>query len=113
TIEAGLVLQELQLRQRVDFVLIVCPASICLQWQREMERRFGQRFEIYDREFVLRRRQERGFGVNPWTTHHRFIVSYHTVKRAEHREPLFQYLERSGRRLAKSLLVLDEAHTVA
>jgi hypothetical protein len=28
TIEAGLVLQELELRQRVDFVLIVCPASI-------------------------------------------------------------------------------------
>ncbi len=110
TIEAGLVLQELQLRQRVEFVLIVCPASICLQWQREMERRFGQRFEIYDREFVLRRRQERGFGVNAWTTHHRFIVSYHTVKRTEHREPLFQLL---GKRLAKSLLVLDEAHTVA
>jgi hypothetical protein len=113
TIEAGLVLQELQLRQRVDFVLIVCPASICLQWQREMERRFGQRFEIYDREFVLRRRRERGFGVNPWTTHHRFIVSYHTLKRTEHREPLFQYLERNGKRLPKSLLVLDEAHTVA
>jgi SNF2-related domain/Helicase conserved C-terminal domain len=110
TIEAGLVLQELQLRQRVEFVLIVCPASICLQWQREMERRFGQHFEIYDREFVLRRRQERGFGVIPWTTHHRFIVSYHTLKRAEHREPLFQHL---GKRLSKSLLVLDEAHTVA
>jgi hypothetical protein len=38
------------LRQRVEFVLIVCPASICLQWQREMERRFGQCFEIYDCE---------------------------------------------------------------
>jgi hypothetical protein len=33
TIEAGLVLQELELRQRVDFVLIVCPASISLQWK--------------------------------------------------------------------------------
>jgi hypothetical protein len=62
---------------------------------------------------VLQRRQERGFGVNPWTTHHRFIVSYHTLKRSEHREPLFQYLERNGKRLPKSLLVLDEAHTVA
>ncbi len=110
TIEAGLVMQELQLRQRVQFVLIVCPASICLQWQREMERRFGQRFEIYDRELVSRRRQERGFGVNPWAHHQRFIVSYHTLKRPEHREPLLQHL---GRRLKKSLLVLDEAHTLA
>lgn len=110
TIEAGLVMQELQLRQRVQFVLIVCPASICLQWQREMERRFGQRFEIYDREFVSRRRRERGFGVNPWVSHQRFIVSYHTLKRPEHIEPLLQHL---GRRLKKSLLVLDEAHTAA
>lgn len=62
---------------------------------------------------MRRRRQERGFGVNPWTTHHRFIVSYHTLKRTEHREPLFQHLERNGKRLPKSLLVLDEAHTVA
>ncbi len=65
TIEAGLVLQELILRQRVDFVLIVCPATLCLQWRDEMERRFGLHFEIYSRAFMARRRQERGFAVNP------------------------------------------------
>ncbi len=114
TIEAGLVLQELQLRQRVNFVLIVCPASICLQWRSEMEKRFGQQFEIYDRGFVARRRSERGFGVNPWTTHNRFIISYQTLRRPEYREPLEQHLrETEGVRLKKSLLVLDEAHTVA
>lgn len=42
TVEAGLVLSELELRQRIDFVLIVCPASITLQWRREMQVRFGQ-----------------------------------------------------------------------
>src|SRR5262249_21957382 len=62
TIEAGLVMQELLLRQRVDQILIVCPAAVCLQWQGEMEKRFGLRFEIYNRAFVGRRRQERGFG---------------------------------------------------
>ena len=66
TIAAGLVLQELLLRQRVDFVLIVAPASVCLQWRDEMSRRFGLQFELYTRAFVARRRQERGFGVNPW-----------------------------------------------
>src|SRR5690606_32684189 len=39
TIEAGLVLQELLLRQQADFVLVACPASICLQWRDEMQRR--------------------------------------------------------------------------
>jgi hypothetical protein len=75
TIEAGLVLQELLLRQRVDFALIVGPASVTLQWQAEMDQRFGLRFEIYSRDFVLARRRERGFAVNPWTTHPRFIIS--------------------------------------
>ncbi|HEX2881013.1 MAG TPA: DISARM system SNF2-like helicase DrmD, partial [Polyangiaceae bacterium] len=110
TIEAGLVLQELELRQRIDFVLIVCPASICLQWRREMEKRFGQHFEIYDREFVAVRRKERGFGVRAWGTHNRFIISYQTMRRVEYFEPLIQHL---GGRLKKSLLVLDEAHTAA
>ena len=45
-------LQELLLRQQVSFVLVVCPASVCLQWQGEMQRRFGLRFEVMTRQFV-------------------------------------------------------------
>lgn len=110
TIEAGLVMQELILRQQADFVLIACPASICLQWQAEMRRRFGLHFEVMTRAFVAHRRQQRGFGVNPWTTHHRFIVSHALVRRPEYREPLLQLLRD---RLPKSLFVLDEAHVAA
>ncbi|MCA9664086.1 MAG: DISARM system SNF2-like helicase DrmD [Myxococcales bacterium] len=110
TIEAGLVLSELLLRQRVETVLIVCPASIVLQWRDEMERRFGLHFEVYNRAFIARRRQERGFGVNPWTTHNRFIISYPLLRRPEYRDPLLAHI---GDRLAKSLLILDEAHSAA
>jgi len=110
TIEAGLVLQELLLRNQVEVVLIVAPASVCPQWQREMARRFGLQFEIYNRPFVQRRRQDRGFGVNPWCTHARFIISYQTLRRPEYQGPLHAMLAEGDRR---TLLILDEAHTAA
>jgi hypothetical protein len=110
TIEAGLVMQELILRQRLDFILIITPAAITLQWRDEMERRFGLGFEIYNRAFVAWRRKQRGYGVNPWATHNRFIVSYQTLRRPEYREPLLAALREHPH---KTLLVLDEAHNVA
>lgn len=110
TIEAGLIAQELLLRQRIEFILIVCPASVCLQWRDEMQKKFGLPFEIMNRAFLGRRRQERGFGVNPWSTHTRFIVSHPILRRPEYRDPLLQHV---GERAPKSLLILDEAHVAA
>ena len=115
TVEAGLVLQELLLRQRVDFVLVVAPASVCLQWKEELYKRFGLHFQVYDRAFVAETRQQRGYKVNPWTTQKRFIISYPLLRRAEHLEPLRAFLSehREHGKRRKSLLILDEAHTVA
>jgi hypothetical protein len=110
TIEAGLVLQELLLRQQANFVLVVCPASVCLQWQGEMQRRFGLRFEVMTRQFVAYRRQERGFGTNPWSTHNRFVVSHALLRRPEYRDALLSHL---GEHARKGLLILDEAHVAA
>ena len=39
----------------------------------ELEDRFGLIFEILDRNYITRMRRERGFGVNPWRTHSRFL----------------------------------------
>jgi SNF2 family DNA or RNA helicase len=111
TIEAGLIAQELLLlRQRVELMLVVCPASVSLQWRDEMQKRFGLHFEVMSRAFIGRRRQERGFGVNPWSTHTRFIVSHPILRRPEYRDPLLQHI---GERAIKSLLILDEAHVAA
>jgi len=115
TIEAGLVLQEMLLRQRADWVLVVCPASVALQWRDEMQKKFGLQFELYNRAFISRRRKERGFGVNPWSTHNRFIITYQTLRRPEYRDPLLQHLSTmsQGEKARKSMLILDEAHTAA
>ena len=110
TIEAGLVLQELILRQQAGFVLVVCPASVTLQWRDEMMKRFGLRFEVMSRAFLQWRRRERGFGINPWATHNRFIVSYPLIRRPEYRDALLAHL---GHRAEKGLLILDEAHVAA
>ncbi|MBL8618915.1 MAG: DEAD/DEAH box helicase [Deltaproteobacteria bacterium] len=117
TIEAGLVMQELVLRQRVDRVLVICPPAVTLQWQDELAQRFGLRFALYDRAFISARRRERGFGVNPWTTHPRFIVSYAMLRGARGRGGAAQHLElllsALGEKAGRTLLVLDECHQVA
>ncbi len=43
TIEAGLVVQEMLLRHRARRVIVVCPASLTLKWQEEMDAKFGSR----------------------------------------------------------------------
>ena len=44
TIEAGLILRELLLRRRIDFVVVAAPPSMLGQWADELETRFGLRF---------------------------------------------------------------------
>lgn len=68
TIEAGLILREMLLRQRIKRVVISCPPSVLRQWQEEMANRFGLAFTVMDRGYVAKVRQERGYGANPWST---------------------------------------------
>ncbi len=55
-------------------------------------------------------RQERGFGVNPWTTHSRFVISHHLLRDEDYASPLRDWL---GTFAPQSLLILDEAHNAA
>ncbi|HEX5958396.1 MAG TPA: ATP-dependent helicase, partial [Hyphomicrobiaceae bacterium] len=52
TIEAGLILRELILRRRVDFVVVCAPPSMTRQWQDELQAKFGLAFTIIDREYL-------------------------------------------------------------
>src|SRR5271168_3971966 len=110
TIEAGLILRELLMRQKVRSVVVACPPSVILQWKDELENRFGLTFVVFDRDYVLSRRQERGYGVNPWTTHTRFIISHALLRDETYSGALRDWLKDFS---PGSLLILDEAHNAA
>jgi Helicase conserved C-terminal domain len=83
-----------------------------LQWREEMDSRFGLLFQIIDRAYVHRIRKERGYNVNPWGTHNRFIISHNLIKDEEYASDLRNWLGRDLVR-PRSLLILDEAHHAA
>jgi len=100
TIMAGLILKELQLRQRLRRVLIVAPGHLKTQWQREMKERFGETFVIVDRALM-----NAGWAGNIWEEHDDAIVSIDFIKQPAVRETL-----RSAR---WDLVIVDEAHKMA
>lgn len=114
TIEAGLVVQELLVRHRARSVFVVCPASLQIKWQTEMQEKFGLEFRIVDTAYIKKLRRERGISTNPWTSFPRLITSMDWLKSGE------------GLRLLKEalpphityprmfdILIVDEAHNVA
>ncbi|MDI6874588.1 MAG: DUF3883 domain-containing protein [Actinomycetota bacterium] len=100
TIMAGLLLKELKLRGLVARTLIVAPANLAFQWQREMRDRFRERFDII-RGVDLRN----AYGVNPWQDKPQVITSMDWAKREE-------VLESLGR-TAWDLVIVDEAHRMS
>lgn len=110
TIEAGLIASELLLRRRIKEIIVACPPAMLYQWKEELEQRFGLTFEILDRDYITRIREQRGYGVNPWTTFPRFLVSHRLLIDEMYAAPLRDWLDnlRPG-----SLLILDEAHHAA
>jgi SNF2 family DNA or RNA helicase len=110
TIEAGLIVRELLMRQRVRRIVVAAPPSVVLQWKEELDQRFGLTFVVFDRDYLRRMRIERGFAINPWTTHSRFIVSHHLLRDEDYASTLRAWLDNDP---SGSLLILDEAHNAA
>ncbi len=110
TIEAALIARELLLRKKAKTIVVATPPSVLEQWKDELEDRFGLVFEILDRAYVAKVRRERGFGVNPWRTHSRFLISHNLLIDPTYADPMREWL---GSLLAGSLLILDEAHHAA
>lgn len=100
TIMAGLLLRELKLRGLVERSLIITPANLTFQWQREMWDRFRERYDIL-RGIDLRN----SYGTNPWTEKNQLITSIDWAKRDEVKESLS--------RARWEFIIVDEAHRMS
>lgn len=114
TVEAGLVLEELLLRQRARKVLIISPAGLVVKWREEMAEKFGLDFTIIDSQRCAEVRRELGSSANPFRVHPLAIVSLPWLRGPKAQRLLDEVLptEPSHQR-PFDLLVLDEAHHVA
>jgi len=97
TIMAGLLVRELQLRGLAERILVVCPANLSFQWQRELKEKFDEKF------LVLKGGDIRDqFGVNQWLEQKKVITSLDLAKRTEILPGL--------RQVHWDLVIVDEAH---
>ncbi len=116
TIESGLVIQELIVRNRVRTVLIVCPSALQVQWRDQMRDKFGLEFRIVDSDLMKDLRRKRGLHVNPWTHFPRLIASIDFLKRDRPMRLMREALPAEGETVYPrrfDLLLVDEAHNVA
>ncbi len=91
TVEAGLIMKELLLREEIESVLIVTPKSVLTQWKQEMAEKFGEAFAIANdkRECV------------DLAVDNRILCSHNYLVRKFH-----EISERTW-----DLIIVDEAHT--
>ncbi len=101
TIMAGLLLKELKTRGLVKRTLIVTPANLTFQWQREMKDKFREAFHVV-RGDVLRA----GYGSNPWAEQDQVVTSVSWVSRVED-------AKESLLRTNWDLIIVDEAHKMS
>jgi superfamily II DNA or RNA helicase len=101
TIMAGLLLKELKIRGLVCRTLIVAPANLTFQWQRELKDKFREQFDVM-RGDVLRTQ----YGQNPWQERNQVVTSVSWISRVED-------AKESLLRSTWDLVIVDEAHKMS
>ena len=101
TIMAGLLLKELKIRGLVERTLIVAPANLTFQWQREMKDKFREQFEVM-RGDILRSQ----YGQNPWQEKNQVVTSVSWISRIDDAKD-------SLLRSRWDLIIVDEAHKMS
>jgi hypothetical protein len=101
TIMAGLLIRELKLRGLAERVLIVCPANLTFQWQRELHEKFDEKKFVVLKGHDVREQ----FGLNQWLENTQVITSLDLAKRQDILPGL--------RQVHWDLVIVDEAHRLS
>lgn len=104
TLQAGIVLSELLRRSAVHSALVLTPAGLRDQWQRELYAHFNLEATIVDFRAMARAASDLPLGVNPWTTCSLAIASVDYVKRPE--------VLPAAHARGWDVVIIDEAHAV-
>ncbi len=104
TIMAGLLIRELKLRGLVERILIVCPANLTFQWQRELKEKFDEQFLVLKGSNIRDQ-----FGMNQWLEQKRIITSLDLAKR----DDILPSLRQAGAQRPWNLVIVDEAHRMS
>lgn len=97
TIMSGLLVRELKVRGLAERILIVCPANLAFQWQRELKEKFDEKFLVLQGSTIRDQ-----FGVNQWLEQKQVITSLDLAKRVDILPGLAQ--------VNWDLVIVDEAH---
>jgi superfamily II DNA or RNA helicase len=100
TIMAGLLIRELKLRGLAERILVVCPANLAFQWQRELKEKFDEKFLVLKGSDIRDQ-----FGVNQWMEQKQIITSLDLAKREDVLPGL--------RQVRWDLVIVDEAHRMS
>ncbi len=100
TIMAGLLVRELKLRGLIERILVVCPANLSFQWQRELKEKFDETFRVMKGGDIREQ-----FGVNQWMDQKQIITSLDLAKRTEILPGL--------RQARWDMVIVDEAHRMS
>src|SRR2546422_2037652 len=100
TIMAGLLIRELKLRGLAERILIVCPANLAFQWQRELKEKFDEKFHVIRGDAIRDQ-----YGINQWIEHKQILTSLDLAKRTDILPGLKQ--------VHWDLVIVDEAHRMS
>ncbi|WP_257301025.1 DEAD/DEAH box helicase [Haloarchaeobius sp. FL176] len=106
TIEAGLILKELQARNRAECVLFVVPAHLQKKWVRDMDRFFGIDLTVADRAWVEGERRRLGDAANIWDQDDIQLITSMAFLRQDEFQPALE-------EAFWDVVIIDEAHKAA